>query len=79
MREIALLENIERVHTTQKGKERIKKNVCLLVDDVTSWCKDKILNADLVVRKGKNWYVYAEGCVITINASTYTILTAHPA
>ena len=79
MREIALLENIERVHTTQKGKERIKKNVCLLVDDVTSWCKDKILNADLVVRKGKNWYVYAKGCVITINASTYTILTAHPA
>jgi hypothetical protein len=28
-------------------------------------------------RRGKNWYVSAENCVITVNAHSYTIITAH--
>ena len=27
--------------------------------------------------KGKNWYVCIDGCVITVNAGSYTIITAH--
>ena len=29
-------------------------------------------------RKGKNWYVYIKQGILTINASAYTIITAHP-
>ena len=28
-------------------------------------------------RQGKNWYVRINSCVITVNASSYTIITAH--
>ena len=30
-----------------------------------------------IERKEKNWYAAAEDCVITINAHSYTIITAH--
>ena len=28
-------------------------------------------------RQGKNWYAQIDGCIITVNASSYTIITAH--
>ena len=34
--------------------------------------KEAIMNP-----KGKNWYVCIDGCVITVNAGSYTIITAH--
>ena len=39
---------------------------------------DKITaeNAE-ITRKGKNWYVSVDGCIITVNAYSYTIITAH--
>ena len=30
-----------------------------------------------ISRKGKNYYIEADGCIITVNASSYTIITAH--
>ena len=66
-----------KIHTTALGAMRIKKNLELKTDDVVNWCKEKIKNADSVIKKGKNWYVHAGGSVITINASSYTIITAH--
>jgi hypothetical protein len=69
---------VEKLHTTNLGVERIKKNLCLDVDDVVDWCKQKIRNSDSrITRKGKNWYVTIDGCTITINAHSYTIITAH--
>ena len=73
----ALSQNIVKIHTTELGVERIKRNLNLQTDDVVSWCKQKIEKADKIIRKGKNWYVSVDNCVITINAHSYTIITAH--
>ena len=73
-----LIENIVKVHTTEMGVERIRKNLGLGNIDVVEWCKEKILDDKArIVRKGKNWYTYIDGCIITVNASSYTIITAH--
>ncbi len=73
-----LIENIDRVHTTEKGLDRIKNNIGMSEIDVVSWCKEKILNKNAFTeRKGKNWYVHVDGCVITVNANSYTIITCH--
>jgi hypothetical protein len=73
-----LIENIEKIHATEMGAERIRKNLVLGDVDVVAWCKTKIQDKDaFITRQGKNWYVRIEGCVITVNASSYTIITAH--
>jgi len=72
-----LLENINKLHTTALGINRIKKNLEIKTNDVAAWCKNKTKNADKILRKGKNWYVYADNSIITINAHSYTIITAH--
>mgnify|MGYP002423408798 CR=1 FL=1 len=73
-----LSDNLEKLHTTELGAERIKRNLSLDVDDVVKWCREQVSSARAdISRKGKNWYVRVEGCVITINAYSYTIITAH--
>lgn len=73
-----LLDNLEKLHTTELGVIRIKKNLCLDVDDVVDWCRFKIrLPRATITRKGKNWYIVVDGNVITVNAYSYTIITAH--
>ena len=72
-----LTANIDKIHTTDLGIERIKKNLKLETGDIVSWCVQRVEHADSISRKGKNWYVYADGVVITINARSYTIITAH--
>ena len=73
-----LLDNIEKIHTTEMGVDRIKRNLSLDTDDVVEWCKSKIMlpHAD-ITRNGKNWYVEVDGCIITVNAYSFTIITAH--
>jgi len=72
-----LINNIEKIHTTELGSIRIRRNLKLETKDVVNWCKRKIKRADNVYKKGKNWYVSFENCVITINVHSYTIITAH--
>ena len=75
-----LLENIEKLHTTPMGVERIRRNLSLGDDvkDVVAFCSQKILTPTAnITRQGKNWYVKIDGCIITINAYSYTIITAH--
>ena len=73
-----LLENIEKLHTTELGMQRIQRNLSLDTDEVVSWCKGKIeIPKASIIRKGKNWYVMIDDCEITINAHSYTIITAH--
>jgi hypothetical protein len=75
---IELISNLDKIHTTKLGIERIKRNLCLDVDDVVCWCKQKIQNKNSsFIRKGKNWYISIDDYIITINASSYTIITAH--
>lgn len=74
----SLVENIDKLHTTEMGVERIKKNLQIEVDDVVQWCKTQILDTDTVIEKiGKNWYATIDNCKITVNANSYTIITAH--
>ena len=75
-----LLENIEKLHTTPMGIDRIRRNLRLgdAVKEVDTWCREKILDRTAVITKqGKNWYVKIDGCIITVNAYSFTIITAH--
>jgi len=74
---IDLLKNIEKIQTTELGLIRIKKSLSLTIDDVVSWCIETTKVADRIIKKGKNWYVYKDDIVITINTSSYKIITAH--
>ena len=78
MNENELLRNLDKVHTTELGEMRIRRNLSLDTDRVVEWCRDKIGSADAVIeRKGKNWYIHVEDCILTVNAYSYTIITAH--
>lgn len=73
-----LIKNMDKLHTTDMGAERIKKNLLLGPDDVIQWCKVRILNKDAKIERiGKNWYVTIDNCRITVNAHSYTVITAH--
>lgn len=73
-----LLKNIDRLHTTKLGAERVKRNLGLETEDVVSWCAAQILKEEaLLERVGKNWYITVGRCRITVNAHSYTIITAH--
>jgi len=72
-----LIENINKLHTTKLGIGRIKQNLGIETDDVLDWCKQQIKQADDILRSGKNWYVHTDDSVITVNAQSYTIITAH--
>ena len=72
-----LMQNLEKIRTTELGVLRIKRNLELETNDVVKWCKNKIKKENKIYRKGKNWYVLGKGFIITINAHSYTIITAH--
>lgn len=72
-----LLENINKIHTTPMGIQRIKRNLQLDTDLVVEYCIDKITNENCYIyKKGKNWYCEIDNIQITVNASSYTIITA---
>ncbi len=73
-----LLDNLDKIHTTKMGIDRIKRNLGLETQDVVLYCLDIIKDKDCKITKsGKNWYAQGRGCIITVNASSYTIITAH--
>ncbi len=73
-----LFKNLDKLYTTELGVERIKRNLSLDTDDVVDWCKTKISSANVVItRGGKNWYVDVDNYILTVNAYSYTIITAH--
>ena len=52
-----VLENMDKIHTTEMGVGRISKNLGIS-GDVVEYCKNKILKEESVVEhKGKNYYV----------------------
>ena len=73
-----LILNLDRLHTTELGAHRIKRNLCLDLEDAVEWCK-RIIDSpgSCITRKGKNWYVRIRDCEITVNAHSYTVITAH--
>lgn len=75
----ALLSNIEKLHTTAMGIDRIRKNLGLsIADDVVEYCKNMIMDKRCVIyQHGKNWYCEIDRIRITVNSHSYTIITAH--
>ncbi len=70
--------DVDKIHTTAMGEKRISKNLKINEKDIVKYCKGKILNENSkVYRKGKNFYCTIDNVIITINASSYTIITAH--
>ena len=72
-----LKDKIDKIHTTELGIKRIKKNLEIETNDVIHWCKNKIKNSEKIIKKGKNWYVFYKNIILTINANSFTIITAH--
>lgn len=73
-----LLDNIDKIHTTKMGVDRIKRNLKIDSDDVVKYCKNKMLDKKCnIYKQGKNWYCEIENVKITINSYSYTIITAH--
>ena len=71
-----LLNNIDKIHTTELGIIRVKKN--LGIDcDVVDYCKNKIKDSNCnIFKKGKNYYCEIDNIIITINSFSFTIITA---
>lgn len=69
--------DIAQLHTTALGSMRIRRNLGLSDVDVVDYCRNLILNGRSVIeRRGKNWYVTSGNCLLTINASSNTVITA---
>lgn len=72
-----LISNIDKIHTTELGEDRIKKNL-KLNDDAVNYLKEKLLdNRSIVYKEGKNYYCEIDNIKITINSYNYCIITAH--
>ncbi|MEE0935649.1 MAG: DUF3781 domain-containing protein [Methanobrevibacter sp.] len=77
MHKDVLIENIDKIHTTEMGVERIQRNLGISEEPV-SYCISKLKQENSTVTKeGKNYYVEVDDCRITINSSSFTIITAH--
>lgn len=73
-----LLSNLDKIHTTELGIQRIKRNLKFDTDNVVLYCKNKIEDPNCnIYKNGKNWYCEIDNIRITINSHSYTIITAH--
>ena len=73
-----LLLNINKLHTTKLGADRIKNNLNLKNKDVIKYCREKILNKNCkIYKKGKNLYCELNDIIMTVNSFSFTIITAH--
>ena len=72
-----LLENINKIHTTEMGIDRIQCNLEIRSEPV-SYCISKLKKENSkVTKKGKNYYIDVDDCIITVNSNSFTIITAH--
>ena len=72
-----LVYNINKIHTTKLGIERIKNNL-QIDNDVVDYLKNKIQDKNCIIyKKGKNYYCEIDDIIITINSYNYCMITAH--
>lgn len=73
-----LISNVNKIHTTKMGIDRIKNNLNIESENVIEYCKRLVLNENCLIYKlGKNWYCEINHIRLTINANSFTIITAH--
>ena len=72
-----LINNIDLIHTTKLGEERIKKNLNIN-GDIILYIKKLLLNKNInIYKKGKNYYGEVNNIKVTINSYNFCIITAH--
>ena len=72
-----LISNVDKIHTTKLGIERIKKNI-KVDNDVISYIKKIILDKKCkIYKRGKNYYCEIDNVIITINSYNFCVITAH--
>ena len=73
-----LISNVNKIHTTKMGIDRIKNNLNIEPENVIEYCKRLVLNENCLIYKlGKNLYCEINHIRLTINANSFTIITAH--
>ena len=73
-----LIDSIDRLHTTDLGVQRIARNIACTEENAVSYCKELIRSDHAkIIRNGKNYYIRVNNIEITVNAYSYTIITAH--
>lgn len=77
-----LIQNIDKIRTTQMGLARIIKNIGICrqnsYSEIINFCREIINNpsAKIIIR-GKNYYIESNDIILTINRHSFTIITAH--
>ncbi len=76
-----ILENIDKMHTTELGVQRIKRNICRPDEEtdveLISFCKSLVSAPDCNIEKrGKNWYCSKDNVELTVNSYNFCIITA---
>lgn len=72
-----LLKALDKLHTTEAGEARIRKNIGD-VPDVIEWARAQITRVDADIKRvGKNYRVTAGEYLVTVNAGSLTVITAH--
>jgi len=73
-----LLDNLDKLHTTELWVQRIKRNLSLEIHDAVLWCKKEISSPQAnILKKWKNFYVEVDNCVFVVNSYSFTIITVH--
>ena len=69
-----LINNINKIHTTNMGLDRIKKNLKLDNYDIIEYIKNIIKNKDTITyKKGKNYYCETDNIIILdLNGKQFT-------
>lgn len=78
-----LLNNIEKIHTTDLGLIRLRNNLKRNDIDIVEYVKKALLeykqnnnfDSHILYRKGKNYYFIYDNYIFTINGYSYTIIT----
>ena len=72
------LNNIKKIHTTELGNKRIKKNLKIANVDIINYLKEIIKSDECIIyKKGKNYYCETADIIITINSYNFCVITAH--
>ncbi len=73
-----ILNNAEYIHATSMAALRINHNLKLDITNHVDWfiaiVKDE---KNKIERKGRNYYITYNDAIITLNANSFTLLTAH--
>lgn len=73
-----LLNNLDQLHHAVTSSVTNDKFLFMRTAPSSVVCRTKISSDNAVItRKGKNWYAAVEDCIITVNAYSYTLITAH--